>query len=161
MDACQRSFSNKIIFSDDINSSSFSPMLIYSGVYDSYRFGYVDSLLATHIDIKMGKRRQFLCCKCTNIFKKERQFKVCLEIGYRDSQKCIKKGYIFITFLHLDALVHITALLPPFSNYMDAKVTNFNMCSPECDCFFINTKLNIAKYPQANELQYVFVSSIQ
>ncbi|QGM48922.1 MPPV-298 conserved hypothetical protein [Magpiepox virus 2] len=161
MEAHEKCFSNKIAFLHDINLSSFSPTIIYSGVYDSYVFGYVDALLATNIDIVISKRRGNICAKCNNIIKKERPFKVCLEFGYRDNQKCIKKGHMFITFLYLDIIVHITALIPPYCNYMDAKVLNYNLYSPECDCFFINAKLNVANYPQVNTLQYVFVSSIQ
>ncbi|ARF02821.1 SWPV1-261 [Shearwaterpox virus] len=162
MDNCkQKCFSNKIIFSHDVNSVSFSPTITYSGIYDSYVFGYVDCLLATNIDIQINKRRQILCNKCNDVIKSEKQFKVCLEFGYRDNEKCIKKGHVFISFLNLDTYIRITALIPPFSNYMDAKLNNFNIASPECDCFCINANISIANYPQDNTLQYMFISSLQ
>ncbi|AUD40323.1 hypothetical protein fgpv_229 [Flamingopox virus FGPVKD09] len=160
MERVKKCFSNIIFFSKDVDTSMFSPNIVYSGLLDSYNFSFVDALLVVNMSIGIARRRETLCNKCTNICILNNQIKLLLEFGYRDDKNIIKKGSVSIGLLNMDAKVHITTLFPPCCNFMDAKVLNFNLLFPECDCLFVDVKMNIADESHFTP-RYLFVSPLQ
>lgn len=152
-------FSNKILFYGDVDPTLFSPVITFTGVIDSYGFNFVNELLAIRLCLKIIQRNDNLCNKCS-ILICDNKFNVSLEFGYRNSNLCIKKGILYIGVYSPDSTVKAIILLPPYCNYMDVKILNFNLIFPECNCFFADVDMELER-PYSGSQEYMFLSPLQ